>query len=76
MANEKKHYEVLIQGDGFSGYPDRTIDVCCTRENLEVVAQAMKDYVYDVLGARCCCLAKEGGGVTHSDFDIMFADCM
>lgn len=76
MASEKKHYEVLISGDGINGYPMRTIDVCCTRENLEVVAQALKDYVYDMLGHGCCCLAKEGGGVTYSDFDIMFADCM
>lgn len=76
MENEKKHYEVLIMGDGFSDYPEKTIDVCCTRENLNVVAQAMKDYVYDKLGAQCCCLAKEGGGVSRGNFDIMFADCM
>ncbi len=73
---EKKHYEILIEGDGFSDYSQRTIDVHCTDEELEIIARAMISYVYNVLNVRCVCVAKENGGVTKSDFDKMFADCM
>ena len=75
-TDERKHYEILIEGDGFSGYPARTVDVYCTRENLDIIAQAMKDYVYNKIGRGCCCLAKENGGVAHGNFDIMYADCI
>ena len=76
MENVKKHYELLIEGDGFSNYPLKTIDVYCTEETLGVIAQAMKDYIYNFTDGRCVCLAKENGGVAKGDFDIMFADCM
>ena len=72
----KKHYELMIEGDGFNQYPETHIDLYCTEEELGIVAQAMKSYIYNFTDGRCCCLAKENGGVSHSNYDIMFADCM
>lgn len=76
MENVKKHYELLIEGDGVNDYPLKTIDVYCTKKTLEVIATAMKQYIYKCTDGSCVCLAKENGGVTKNDFDIMFADCM
>lgn len=76
MENVKKHYELLIEGDGLNNYPLKKIDVYCTEETLEIIASAMKGYIYKFTDSHCVCLAKENGGVTKSDFDIMFADCM
>ena len=70
----EKHYQILVGGN-FGMYEDRIIDVVCTREELDVIANALKRYVYS-LGCGCSCVAKEGDGVSHSDFDIMYADCI
>lgn len=76
MENVTKHYELLITGDGFNLYPTKTIDVYCTKKTLEEIARAMIAYIYNFTDGRCCCLAKENGGVSLNDWDIMFADCM
>lgn len=73
---EKKHYEILIGGDGRGNYPDRYVDVYCTKDELNTVATALVGYVHNCTGEGCCCVAKEGYGVSHSDFDIIFSDCM
>lgn len=73
---KKKHYEILVGGDGFGNYPDRYVDVYCTEDELNTVATALVGYVRSFTHGGCCCVAKEGGGVSHSHFDIMFADCM
>ena len=73
---EKKHYEILIGGNGFGNYPDRYVDVYCTEDELNTVATALVAYVRNIMGGGCCCVAKEGPGVTHSDYDFMFADCI
>lgn len=73
---EKKHYEILIEGDGFNNYPETHIDVYCTEEELSTIARSMTAYIYKFTDGKCVCLAKENGGVTRRDFDIMFADCM
>lgn len=72
----KKYYEILIEGDGFGNYPTRYVDVYCTEKQLEVVANALVGYVRHETEGNCCCLAKENGGVTHSNWDYCFSDCM
>lgn len=76
MAKEKKHYEILVEGDGRGNYETRYVDVYCTREELNVIGRALSDYVWNFTDGGCCCIAKENGGVDNSHFDVMFCDCM
>ena len=73
---EKKHFEILVQGDGRGNYPTKTVDVYCTEEELKVIANAMVGYVIRYTNGGCCCIAKENGGVDNSNFDVLFSDCM
>ena len=77
MANgNKKHYEILVEGDGRGNYPTTYIDVYCTEENLRIIASALVSYVNKFTDGGCCCIAKENGGVSNNNFDILFSDCM
>lgn len=71
---EKRHYQILVQGT-FGMYQKNIIDVECTRQELDTIAGALVSYVHS-LGCGCCCVAKEGDGVSNSDYDIMFSDYM
>ena len=73
-VEDKKHYQILVRGN-FGVYGENIIDVLCTKEELDIVAKSLTSYVRS-LGCGVCCVAKEGEGVSNSDFDIMFADCM
>ena len=76
MEKSKKHYEILVEGDGRGNYDTRYIDVYCTEEQLEVIGSALASYVLKFTDGGCCCIAKENGGVTNNDWDVMFLDCM
>ena len=73
---EKKHYELLIKGDGINRYPLKYIDVHCTQEELAIIAKALISYIHNVAGGGCVCLAKTGGEVSLDDYDFMFSDCI
>lgn len=73
--DEKKHYQILVQGNFKMRDYERVVDVVCTRAELDVIARSMIAYVLST-GCGCACVAKEGDGVSNSDFDIMFSDCM
>lgn len=73
---EKKHYELLIKGDGINRYPEHYIDVYCTQEELGIIAQAMISYIRKTMLGGCVCLAKTGGEVSLDDYDFMFSDCI
>ena len=74
--DNKKHWEILIEGDGRGNYPTHKVDVYCTEEELNTIATAMIMYVSKFTDGGCCCLAKQGGGVSVWDSDIVFCDCM
>lgn len=76
MANEKKHYEILVEGDGRGNFEKRYVDVYCTEEELNTIGWALASYVLHFTEGGCCCIAKENGGVNNSNFDVMFCDCM
>lgn len=76
MANDKKHYEIMVEGDGRGNYPTRYVDVYCTEEELNVVGNALSSYVLNFTDGGCCCIAKENGGVDNSNWDVIFSDCM
>ena len=73
--NEKKHYQILVQGNFEMRDYEKIVDVVCTREELDTIALALCAYVRSK-NCGVCCLAKEGDGVSNRDFDIMFSDCM
>lgn len=73
--NEKKHYQIFVQGNFEMRDYEKVVDVVCTREELDMIAHAMCAYVRST-GCGVCCVAKEGDGVDKSNFDIMFSDCM
>jgi len=75
MEMGKKHYQILVGGNFEMCDYRKTVDVVCTREELEAVVRPMIAYVRST-GCGCYCVAKEGDGVSNSDFDIMLADCM
>lgn len=76
MADERKHYEIKVEGDGSGNYPERYVDVYCTEEELNVVGKALASYVLNFTDGGCCCIARENGGVDNSHFDVLFSDCM
>ena len=72
----KKYYQILIEGDGRGNYPTKKIDVYCTREELDVIANALVKYVWNFTNGGCCCIAKEHGDVSVRNYDIAYCDCM
>lgn len=76
MAKERKHYEILIEGDGRGNFPAQRVNVYCTEEEVQIVGGALASYVLNYTNGGCCCIAKENGGVTHNNFDLLFSDCM
>ena len=76
MVKEKKHYEIMVEGDGRGNFDTIYVDVYCTEEELKVVGKALTSYVLNFTDGGCCCIAKENGGVTYSNFDVKFSDCI
>lgn len=74
--NLKKHYEILVEGDGRGNYEKRYVDVYCTEKELKVIGNALASYVLNFTEGGCHCIAKENGDVTSRNFDVIFSDCI
>ena len=76
MEKEKKHYEIMVDGDGSDNFDTIYVDVYCTEDELQVIGTALSSYVLNFTDGGCCCIAKENGGVTYSNYDVKFSDCI
>lgn len=70
----KKHYQILVAGN-FGKFDKNIVDVVCTKDDLDIIAGALINFVIS-LGCGCTCVAKEGDGVSFSNWDIMYSDCI
>ncbi len=70
---ERKLYTICYDG---SNTQMETLQVFCTKSELDIICSAIVGKVFDYDKQACTCIAAEGDTCTFSEFDFMYSDRM